>query len=63
MSLLLTLNYFTPCSSASIVNFEHVIAGWDTSIYYFQDSRKYCHRMKLELLNALETKGVSNALE
>ena len=20
--------YFTPCSSASIVNFEHVIAGW-----------------------------------
>ena len=21
---------FTPCSSASIVNFEHAIAGWDT---------------------------------
>ena len=21
--------YFTPCSSVSIVNFEHVIAGWD----------------------------------
>ena len=20
---------FTPCSSVSIVNFEHVIAGWD----------------------------------
>ena len=20
--------YFTPCSSVSIVNFEHVIAGW-----------------------------------
>ena len=22
--------YFTPCSSVSIVNFEHVIAGWVT---------------------------------
>ena len=21
-------SYFTPCSSVSIVNFEHVIAGW-----------------------------------
>ena len=21
--------YFTPCSSVSIVNFEHVIAGWN----------------------------------
>ena len=20
--------YFTPCSSVSIVNFEHVVAGW-----------------------------------
>ena len=28
VSLLLTLNNFTPCSSVSIVNFEHVIAGW-----------------------------------
>ena len=26
--LLLTLNIFHPCSSVSIVNFEHVIAGW-----------------------------------
>ena len=24
--------YFTPCSSVSIVNFEHVIAGWDVTI-------------------------------
>ena len=24
-----TRTYFTPCSSVSIVNFEHVIAGWD----------------------------------
>ena len=23
--------YFTPCSSVSIVNFEHVIAGWAPS--------------------------------
>ena len=26
------ITYFTPCSSVSIVNFEHVIAGWDTSL-------------------------------
>ena len=24
--------YFTPCSSVSIVNFEHVIAGWEVSL-------------------------------
>ena len=30
VSLSLTLNIFTPSSSVSIVNFEHVIAGWDT---------------------------------
>ena len=23
--------YFTPCSSVSIVNFEHVIAGWKST--------------------------------
>ena len=28
VSLLLTLTYFTPCYSVSIVNFEHVIAGF-----------------------------------
>ena len=27
-SLLLTLNIFQTCSSVSIVNFGHVIAGW-----------------------------------
>ena len=26
--LLLTLTYFAPCSSVSILNFEHEIAGW-----------------------------------
>ena len=25
----LMLTYFTPCSSVSNVNFEHVIAGWE----------------------------------
>ena len=29
MSILLTLNIFTPCSGVSIVNFEHVAAGWE----------------------------------
>ena len=27
-SLLLTLKIFTPYSSVSVVNFEHVVAGW-----------------------------------
>ena len=30
--LLFTLTYFKSCSSVSIVNFEHVIAGWDKTI-------------------------------
>ena len=29
VSLLLTLNIFPPCSGVCIVNFEHVITGWD----------------------------------
>ena len=28
MSLLLTWTYLTPCSSISIVNFEHAIPDW-----------------------------------
>ena len=28
VSLLITLIYFTPCSSVSIVNFEHIDADW-----------------------------------
>ena len=28
VSLLITLNMFHPCSSVSIVNFEHVLASW-----------------------------------
>ena len=32
MPLLLTLTYFKPCSSISIVNFEHIIAGWEETI-------------------------------
>ena len=29
VSLLLTLTYFTTCTSVSVVNLEYVIAGWD----------------------------------
>ena len=36
VSLLLTLNIFTPCSIVSIVNFEQVNAGWD-----YPDSNLY----------------------
>ena len=32
VSLLLTLNNFTPCSSVSIVNFEHVNAEWEAKL-------------------------------
>ena len=40
MPLLLTLTYFTPCFSVSIVNFEHLTSGWDEGSekmehYYF----------------------------
>ena len=37
VSLLLTLTYFTPCSSVCIVNFEQVNAGWleGTELYLF----------------------------
>ena len=28
--------YFTPCCSASIVNFEHVIAGWENFSEYLE---------------------------
>ena len=35
MSLLLSLllTYFTPCSSASVVNSEHVVANWNWFLY------------------------------
>ena len=38
VSLLLTLKYSTPCSSVSIVDFEHVIGGWDT---YFLEKQEF----------------------
>ena len=36
VSLLLILNTFTPCSSVSIVNFEHVIADWDKAYKHIE---------------------------
>ena len=38
VSLMLTLKlwtYFAPCSSVSIVNFEHVIAGWEGCFFFY----------------------------
>ena len=32
-SLLITLNYFTPCFSVFIVNFGQVNAGWVIKLY------------------------------
>ena len=31
------LTYYTPCSSVSIVNVEHVIAGWSKSYSVISD--------------------------
>ena len=36
VSLLLTLNIFTPSSSVSTVDFEQVIAGWDIDILHLE---------------------------
>ena len=30
--------YFKPCSSVSIVNFEHVIVGWDITFFFFLET-------------------------
>ena len=40
VSLLLTWTYFTPCSSVSVVNFEHVITAW-VAVNYFQKKLHY----------------------
>ena len=39
VSFLLTLNNFTPCSSVSIVNFEHVIAGLEYFLGQYAERR------------------------
>ena len=45
--------YFTPCSSVSIVNFEHVIAGWVLSMT--QNSPfQFCLRKLKQLVNFYE---------
>ena len=31
--IIIIITYFTSCSSVSVVNFEHEIAGWDKKIY------------------------------
>ena len=41
VSLLLTLNYFTPCSSVSIVNFEHIITSWDAYLDHKTEFSEY----------------------
>ena len=38
------MKYFTPCSSVSIVNFEHVIAGWDMTDVYIKNAKKNVRR-------------------
>ena len=42
MSLLLTLTYFTPLSSVSIVNFDHAIADWVTITLSMVSLREKC---------------------
>ena len=51
VSLLLTLNIFIPCSSVSIVNFEHVNADWTNDLRLrkleIRVLRKYGHLRKV----------------
>ena len=37
-----TRTYFTPCSSVSIVNSEHIIAGWKIDIFSLVFMKR-CH--------------------
>ena len=55
MFLLLTLNVFTPFSSVSIVNFEHVNVSWvqDHFVILFYVSFVPCNR-NVEMLHALQ---------
>ena len=45
--------YFTPCFNVSIVNFEHVIAGWELTSNFFADFLQtffviFSHNLKVE---------------
>ena len=55
VSLLLTLKYFTPCSSVSIVNLEHVNTGIERAFCCYLLRHKYLllivFRMTLLLQN------------
>ena len=54
MSLLLTLNYFTPYSRNSIVNLEQVNADWET----LQEIKKILPETLANLINLSFTLGV-----
>ena len=43
------LAYFTPCSSVSIVNFKHVIAGWEVSWFYTCGTNAQVSRINFRL--------------
>ena len=55
VSLLLTLNIFTPCSSVSIVKFEQVNAGWDAICKNRRTSQLIftCSKLTIETLRTI----------
>ena len=60
VSLLLTLKIlYTPCSSVSIVDFEHVIGDWDT---YFLEKQEFLKSAIIWQLNYPEFDTFSNFL-
>ena len=50
--------YFTPCSSVSLVNFEHVIAGWDKLIFPIISMNSIRNKSKLLVERAPISKDI-----
>ena len=54
--------YFTPCSSVSMVNFEHVLAGWDCC-YFLRNFASFFNQQLTVYLPAHQTLPASCILK
>ena len=58
-------SYFTPCSTVSIVNFEHVIADWTNSenkrsgMTYFEKPLQNCDPKKIDPIAQIKWKEIT----
>ena len=52
--------YFTPCSTVSVINFEHVIAGWELKKTYLESFKTYAGT-KYQFLKNQAQKILSNS--